>query len=76
MESIPTTSFETEARASGMSLDSTHSSPIYYYIFGFEKDFDHVEVKKVSTIEIMQFILQIDNISYLSLNYISTLTIP
>ena len=33
--------------ASNIPSDSILTSPNYSYIFGFEKDFDHVEVKEV-----------------------------
>ena len=37
--------------------DSILTSPNYSYIFGFEKDFDHVEVKEVCTISYINFSL-------------------
>ena len=33
--------------SSNIPSDSILTSPNYSYIFGFEKDFDHVEVKEV-----------------------------
>ena len=38
--------------SSGPSIrsDSILTSPNYSYIFGFEKDFDHVEVKEVGCV--------------------------
>ena len=36
--------------ASNIPSDSILTSPNYSYIFGFEKDFDHVEVKEVGDI--------------------------